>query len=277
MSHDSKSSGRPAPEPQHELDRLMLRAANDLSVHPAMFRMLWEAEELCVYVPPHPELLGEFVRSTDDGFTWCTFADAEGTFAPVFTSLACAEYQVRNLGKEGPRPMIASLPPKVLFGFLNDGQTTARIIAAGGGQISLPPPAVAALVSGKLTKPATKGPARGAKPQPIRLHPVADGLLPAELREAIADLCAASPVPLGVYVFHQADEAGNIPANDLRFLLWLRREDPEFLHHFREVISKLTPAPLRPFFQAVTAAGKDVMKFLQQSKPLWPEPLGVGE
>jgi hypothetical protein len=131
MSHEPSSPWRPAPQPQHELDRLMQLAPRDPSVHGEMFRLLLNLDEICIYVPPHPELVGEHWRSADEGFTWCNFGDAEGPFAPVFTSVACADYALRNLPqRDGPLPMIASLPAKVLFKFLNDGHTTARILGA---------------------------------------------------------------------------------------------------------------------------------------------------
>jgi hypothetical protein len=45
-----------------------------------MFRLLMKAE-VFTYVPYHPELAGEHVRTTDEGFVWCTYGDADGAFA----------------------------------------------------------------------------------------------------------------------------------------------------------------------------------------------------
>jgi hypothetical protein len=279
MSYDPSPQWRPAPEPQHELDRLLQLAPRDPSVHSKMFRLLWNLEEICIYVPPHPELEGEHLLSTDEGFTWCSFGDAEGSFAPVFTSVACADYALRNLPqRDTPLPMIASLPAKVLFKFLNDGHTTARILGAGGGQLSLPPQTVAALVAGvfpidKLDKldPPTSSPPVAKPAQQVRLHPVPAEVIPPELSDAISDLCEKSPVPLGIYVFHQEDpRTGIVSGNDLRFIVWLRHDDQAFIQDFCQLAQRLTPPHLQFFCKTLTSGDKKLMKFLQGRPTLWP-------
>jgi hypothetical protein len=253
----------------------MLLAASDASVHSKMFRLLWSAEELFTYVPPHPELEGEHLRSIDDGFTWCNFADPQGSFVPVFTSLKCAEYELRNLNQsDAPKPMIASMPAKVLFHFLNDHQTTARVIAAGGGRVHLAPEAVAALVAGKLSpnqKPIT-APKR-AQAAKITLQPAPAAMVPETLRHAICQFCEVNSAVLGVYAFQEtpADKSDTTaPANDLRMVLWLRKEDAGLYHDFCLMAQTLVPESIAFFCKSITAEDKAFVKFLQGRPALWP-------
>ncbi len=256
----------------------MQLAPRDPSVHGEMFRLLWNLDEMCIYVPPHPELVGEHWRSADEGFTWCNFGDAEGLFAPVFTSVACADYALRNLPqRDGPLPMIASLPAKVLFKFLNDGHTTARILGAGGGQISLPPATVAALVSGVFPVDRMDAPTpsplltKTKLAQEVSLHPVPELLIPTALRQAIGDLCETSHTPLGIYVFHQADPiSGLVSGNDLHFILWLRKEDPACFQSFCQLVPKHLPPQLEFSCKILTTGNRKLMKFLQGRPALWP-------
>lgn len=261
----SPSSWQPEPEPQNELERLIKAAAEDPSLHGKMFRKLWEAE-LHVYVPPHPELIGEHTRDVGEGFTWCTYGDADGPFAAVFTSEAAARYEMRNVPP--PRPMICSLPVEVLFGFLNDGRTTVRVMAAGGGTMRLKPEAVASLVKGELTHNRAGG--DGDKTE-VTLLAVPEEKVPMKLRQAIRVFCAKRRVPIGVYVFHQMDPAtGQYPGNDLRVILWLRSVDNDFYNDFCLMAQKLTPRHLEFFCAVVTSDDAPSVAFLQKNKPLWP-------
>ena len=259
------SSWQPEPEPQNELERLIKAAADDPALQGKMFRKLWESE-LHVYVPPHPELVGEHTRSTDEGFSWCTYGDADGEFAAVFTSEAAARYELRNIPK--PRPMICSMPADVLFGFLNNERATVRVMAAGGGTIRLKPEAVAALVGGKFTHNRID---HDVEPEAVTLRAVPDEKVPMKLRQAIRVFCARRRVPIGVYVFHQMDpQTGQYPGNDLRVILWLRSADNEFYNDFCLMAQKLTPLHLEFYCAVITTEDSQGVAFLQKNKPLWP-------
>lgn len=257
-------SWQPEPEPQNELERLIKRAADDPSLQGKMFRMLMESE-LHIYVPAHPELIGEHTRDVADGFTWCTYGDAQGPFAAVFTSEAAALYELRSA--PAPKPMIGALPADVLFGFLNDGHTTVRVMAAGGGTIRLQPEAVASLVKGELTH---NRPDDG-ETELVTLLPVPDEKVPLKLKQAIRVFCAKRRVPIGVYVFHQMDPATReYPGDDLRVVLWLRGADNEFYNDFCIMAKRLTPPRFTFYCAVVTSEDTAAVAFLQECKPLWP-------
>ena len=234
-----------------------------------MFRKLM-ASDVCTYVPPHPELVGEHTRTTAEGFTWCTYHDAEGAFVPIFTSLACAEYEMRSLKDDGtPRPMICEMPAEVLFGFLNDGLTTVRVMAPGGGTLKLQPHAVKALLEGKFTRNRITD--EDGEKQSVTLISVPDEKLPMKFRQGIRVFCARNRVPIGVYVFHQLDEqTGQYPGNDLRVLLWLRSADNHFYNDFCLMAQKLTPPHKEFYCGVVLSDDKQAVEFLQKQKPLWP-------
>ena len=260
----SLSSWQPEPEPQNELERLIKLAVEDPSLQGKMFRKLMEAE-LCIYVPAHPELVGEHTRNVDDGFIWCTYGDAQGPFAAVFTSEAAARYDLRNVPE--PKPMIGALPADVLFGFLNDGHTTVRVMAAGGGTIRLQPEAVASLVKGELTHSRPDG----SEKEQVTLMPVPEEKIPMKLKQAIRVFCAKRRVPIGVYVFHQRDPVtGLYPCDDLRVILWLRSADNDFYNDFCLMAEKLTPSRFSFYCAVVTSEEADSVAFLQPYKPLWP-------
>jgi hypothetical protein len=270
MSHTPTEDWRPEPPPQNELERLIKQAAEEPAVQGRMFRLLMKAA-LCVYVPYHPELEGEHTRTTDEGFVWCTYADANGAFAAVFTSMAAAEYEMRNVRKAGgPKPMICEMPADVLFAFFNDGKTTVRVMAAGGGTIRMQPQAVASLVAGKFTGEHAQKVEAG-EIEAVTLHPVPEEKIPLKLRQAIRVFCARRRVPIGVYVFHQANaKTGEVPGNDLRVILWLRQPDAIFYNDFCLMAQKLTPRYLEFYCASITSEDKHTVAFLQRQTPLWP-------
>ena len=270
MNDSPDKDWRPAPEPQNELERLIKRAAGDPSLQGRMFRLLMKAE-LSIYVPYHPELIGDFARSTDDGLVFCRYSDAKGEFVPVFTSEAAATYEVRNLRQTGEEePLVATLPAKVLLAFLNDGTTNVRVMAAGGGLIRLQPEAVASLVAGDFTGERLIGEG-SSDPAPITLRAVPAEKVPAKLRQGIRVFCAQRRVPIGVYLFHPLDpQTGEEVGNDLRLIVWLRHPDPIFYNDFSLMIGKLVPPHLQMLCAAVTSEDQRTIAFLQNQTPLWP-------
>ncbi len=270
MSYESTEDWRPEPEPQNDLERLIRRAVEDPALQGRMFRLLMKSP-LFIYVPYHPELVGEHARRTDQGLVWCTYGDADGPFAAVFTSEASALYELRNVKKAGgPKPMICEMPGDVLLQLLNDGLTTVRIMAAGGGTLRMQPEALASLVAGKFTGDRALQEEEGA-PQAVTLYPVPEQEVPLKLKEAIRVFCAQRRVPIGVYVFHQADALTNeVQGNDLRVVLWLRNADPVFYNDFCLMAQRLTPKHLQFFCAAITSDDSEAVAFLQKQKPLWP-------
>jgi hypothetical protein len=259
------SSSREEPEPPNELERLIRAAAEDPSLQGKMFRKLW-ASELHIYVPAHPEWVGEHTRNTNEGLIWCTYGDAKGPFAAVLTSEAAAHDELRNVPE--PLPMICSMQADVLFGFLNDKYTTVRIMASGGGVIRMEPEAVAALVEGEFTHNRVED--AGEKEQ-VMLRPLADEKVPQKLRQAIRVFCAKRRVPIGVYVFQQLDPAtGEYPGDDLRVILWLRGVDNDFYNDFCLMAQKLTPPHLHFYCAVITSEDEPSVAFLQGYQPLWP-------
>lgn len=269
MSPTPSEDWRPEPEPQNELERLIKRAADDPSLQGQMFRLLLKSP-LFIYVPYHPELEGEHTRTTADGLVWSTFQDADGPFAAVFTSAACASYEMRNIRKGGgPRTMTCEMPGDVLIQLLNNGRTTVRVMASGGGTIRLAPKAVAALAAGELTGERMRE-SSGEK-ESVSLYPVAEEKVPLKFKQAVRVFCARRRVPIGVYVFHQADPAtGQVPGNDLRVVLWLRQADPVFYNDFCLMAQRLTPRHLEFYCAVVTPEDRDTVAFLQKQTPLWP-------
>jgi hypothetical protein len=115
MSDEDSPYLGPASDPQ-ELERVMLLAAKDVALHGPFFRLLMEAR-VWIFVPPHPELVSHS-RDQTEPLLWQEFSDAQGRFAPVFTSDRAAEQRAENLPP--PVPMMMELPARELFGFLND-------------------------------------------------------------------------------------------------------------------------------------------------------------
>lgn len=229
------------------------------------------ASDVCVIVPYHPELIGDHTRSVDDGFTWVGFQDERGPFVPVFTSHVCAEYETRNkirrLNEE--KTLIAELPAEVLIAFLNDGKTIVRVIAAGGGIITLTPEAVANLANGKYTNPEI--PKQDANASMVHIKVMDESKIPSKVLNAIRVFCAQRRVPLGVYAFHQMDEqTGEFPENDMRVMLWLRTPDGNFYNDFCIMVERMMPDRLEFFCTAVTSEDEQVVTFLQGKRPIWP-------
>lgn len=255
----------PAPNPQNALERLIAVALDDPGRHGEIFRKLWESE-LHVYVPAHPEWVGDHLRRVDEGFTWCVFQDEKGPFAPVFTSEAAALHRARML--PDPQPMIASMPAEVLFAFLNNGRTTVLVTAAGGQTLRLAPGAVASLVAGELTHSRV---GESTEKKAVTLRPVPDDAVPLKLRRAIRVFCTQRRMALGVYVFHKRDETtGDYPGNDLHVILWLRGTDNDFYNDFCLMAQRLTPRHLDFCCGVITPEDTDGVAFLQRYSPLWP-------
>ena len=270
MSASHNQDGQSGPGPQNELDRLIHRADKDAGVLGQVLRVLW-GWELFTVVPGHPELVGEHERDVADGFTWCVWGDEEGGFAAVFTSEVAARAGLRRVWKgEGVKPMIVQMPAEVMFHFFNNGRTTVRVLAGGGVRLVLEPSAVAGFVSGELSRnKVQEGPSELA--ESVKLRPVPEERVPFMLLRAMRVFCVQRKSAVGLYVFHQEDEAtGSFPENDLRVVLWMRSPDHAFYNDFCMMAERMMPPRLDFYCAAVTAEDADTVAFLQQHRPLWP-------
>lgn len=258
----------PEPPPQNALERLLQRAS-DPAVHGQMFRTLLEGD-LFIYVPYHPEMVGEMTRSVDDGLTWVTTQDEEGPFTPVFTSEEAARHHRQRLphGPGTPRITIAQLPARVLLGFLNNGTTTALLLSCGQAMLRLKPEAVAALMNGEFTeRTAEKNDAPPAKTHVIALQP---GQVPKKLREGVRVFCAQRRVPIAVYAVIAVGPDKQPIDNAIRLILWLRSTDNHFYNDFSLMAGRLVPPDQEIMTGVVTAEDEATLAFLQKQTPLWP-------
>jgi hypothetical protein len=159
------------------------------------------------------------------------------------------------------------LPARVAFGFFNNGSTTVRVMAAGGGTVTMPPEVVKAFAEGKLTE---THPPQGASERTF-LVPVPADKVPMKLRQGIRVFCAKRRTPIGVYVFHPGDEAaGTVDTNDLRIVLWLRTTDDHFYNDFCLMVNGLVPRHLEWAVAVITAGNEVNLAFIQKQTPLWP-------
>lgn len=268
--NENPSDWRPEPEPQHELDRIIPRAVGEAALQGKMFRLLMALEEVFIYVPAHPELVGETMRTTDEALTFCKVRDEQGReFAPVFTSLVAAEFEMRRFMASGAaRPMIAGLPPDICLGYLITANCPAKVLAAGGGAITLQLEALKNLVEGEFTNKRVNEQDEGDSVC-LQICPVAE--IPSKLRQAIRTFCAVRKSAVGVWVFHQLDPVTQTyPKDDVRVLLWMRHEDHAFYNDFCVMGGRLTPDRLTFYCTAVTATNGNIVEFLQKYEPLWP-------
>ena len=150
--------------------------------------------------------------------------------------------------------------PQIIF-----RETPRRLI-----RLVLEPSAVASLVSGELSRnKVQEGPSELA--QSVELKPVPEERVPFMLLRAMRVFCVQRKSAVGLYAFHQANEAtGSFPENDLRVVLWMRSPDHAFYNDFCMMAERMMPPRLDFYCAAVTAEDADTVAFLQQHRPLWP-------
>jgi len=256
-----------------ELERVMVLAAKNPALMGPVMRMLLGAR-LCVFVPPHPELAGEHVMDVRDGLTWNTYRDEKGDFAAVFTSPRAAEDEKRaSLRDQKEQPAILELPARVLFHFLNNGRTTARVMAHNGATIRLDPDGIRALMEGGFTEQQPPPPRKPGTGEHMILVPVHPDNVPTKLRQAIRVFCVQRQGAVAVYVCHPQDEAtGAVDDKDLRVLLRLRDNPGYFYNDFQIMVHKNTAKPYKVLLGVPSAAQweEPQMEFLRKATPVWP-------
>lgn len=261
----------PEPPPQNALERLLQRAS-DPAVHGQMFRTLLEGD-LFIFVPYHPEMVGEMTRSVDDGLTWVTTQDEEGPFTPIFTSEAAARHHRHRLphGPGTPRITIAQLPARILLGFLNNGTTTALLLCCGQAMLRLKPEAIASLVKGEFTERTPHANRDdGSEPETTHVIALQPEQVPKKLREGVRVFCAQRRVPIAVYALRAVGPDKQPIDNAIRLVLWLRSTDNPFYNDFSLMAGRLVPDNLEIMTGIVTAEDEATLAFLQKQTPLWP-------
>ena len=270
MNESNPSDEGPVTDPQ-ELERVMKLTLNDEGLLGPLMRLLLEAR-LWVYVPLHPELEGEHMMKVSDGFTWNTYRDEQGDFAAVFTSLRAAQEELRTSLRNQKKPAIVELPARVLFGFLNNGRTTVRILAHNGARIRLDPDGIRQALEGAFTEDVPPA-AESDECEPMSLVPVEPENVPLKLRQAIRVFCTQRQGAIAVYVCHSPDKAtGEVNDLVLYVLLRLRDNAGYFYNDFQIMAHKNMPKPYELFLAVPSAAqwGAPDMEFLREATPVWP-------
>jgi hypothetical protein len=225
-------------------------------------------------VPPHPELVGEHTRDVRDGFTWNTDRDEDGDFVAVFTSLRAAQDERRSrFRKQKEKPAMVELPARVLFGFLNDGRTTARVMALSEATIRLDPDGIRQALAGEFTEQQPPPPPEPGMGGSMMMVPVLPDDVPSKLRQAVRVFCTQRQGAVAVYVCHPQDKAtGAVGELDLRVLLRLRDNPGYFYNDFQIMAQKNTPKPYEAYVGVPSAEQweEPQMEFLRKATPVWP-------
>ena len=262
MSDELPPDVDPGTDPE-ELERVMLLAAKDVALHGPFFRLLMEAR-VWIFVPPHPELVSH-ARDQTDPITWQEYGDAQGKFAPVFTSAPAAEQRAEQLPP--PVPMMMELPARVLFAHLHSAGSTALLCASHGATFRLPPEVLGSLFRGEWTE-AQPDRTPGEK---VRLRAVPPEEVPAELREAIREFCTQRQGAIQVNVFHPIDpEKETYNPHDLRVFVRLRDQSGHFYNDFRLLAARVTPKPYEVSIGVANGDDEEGMAFIQRCPPVWP-------
>lgn len=266
MSEEEPPDLGPVTDPQ-ELERVMLLAAKDVALHGPFFRLLMEAR-VWIFVPAHPEMVSHSQDQTEP-ITWKEYGDAQGRFAPVFTTGEAAEQRAEKLPP--PVPMMMELPARMLFAHLQNAGSTALLCASHGATFRLPPEVLGSLFRGEWTE-AQPDRTRGEK---VRLRPVPPEELPAELREAIREFCTQRQGAIQVNVFNPIDpEKETYKPHDLRVFVRLRDQSGHFYNDFRLMASRVAPKPYEVSIGVANEDDEEGMAFIQRCTPVWPVIVG---
>ena len=247
-----------------ELERLMKLSVGNPAMQGPMFRALLEAR-LWVPVPPHPELEGLHERRADAPLTMTGYKDAEGTFIPVFTTHKAAEQKLSKL--DGPMPMVAEMPARVLVAHLHAAGTTVRVYAGNNVFITLQPDSVEALAKGEFTESSPED----GEAQKTSLMPLAAEQVPSKLRQAIRVFCVQRQGAMAVYAFNLLDDAtGAVDELDIRIIVRLRDNAGHFYNDFQILVEKSVSKPYSVLVGAAQSEDTAGMEFLARCTPLWP-------
>jgi hypothetical protein len=210
-------------------------------------------------------MLGDHLLDSSVGFTWCAYADGEGSFVPLFTTERMAD---ETLGKlANPTPMIAEMQARMLLGMFKGKDIKVRIIASNQTRIVLEPKAVDSLLEGDFTE--NRGD-KGLREKKM-LHPLAAEQVPAGLRDAIRSFCAQRQGAMAVYAFHPTDETtGSVNERDLRFVVRLRDNPGAFFNDFSLMVARMAPKGREVYVGAAHPDDKEGLAFFQRCTPLWP-------
>lgn len=265
MSDETQMPEDPSVPDPKEVERLMKLAVENPSLQGPMFRALLAAR-LWVPVPAHPELEGDHERRADAPLTMKACKDAEGTFIPIFTTHEEAEHRLAKL--QGPLPMVAELPARVLIAHLRAAGTEVRVYGGNEVCITLRPDAVEMLAKGEFTE---SSPNTGGEAEKTSLMPLAAEQMPSKLRQAIRVFCAQRQGAMAVYAFNLQDEAtGAVDELDIRIIVRLRDNAGHFYNDFQLMVHKTVPKPYSVLVGAARMEDTAGMAFLERCTPLWP-------
>ncbi|MEZ5384140.1 MAG: SseB family protein [Prosthecobacter sp.] len=188
---------RPEPEPGNALERLLQKAATDPAMHGRMLRALWGAE-LHTLIEYHPELEGEMQLSNGSPMPrFMLVKDDTGTFIPVFSSEAVAEYCIAKHDKSRGPKAVACMPGEAFFIMMAQLKHDVILNPGMTHRLLLKPEAIADLVSGEMRH---SRPSHGNE-ESTTLHGVEEDSIPADFRDGIRRFCDRNPVPIAVYLF----------------------------------------------------------------------------
>ena len=267
MDGEFASQWRPEPEPCNALERLLKKAATDPSYHGQMMRALWQTE-LHALIDYHPELPGATMelKNGDAMPPFVCVKDNTGTFIPVFSSEAVADYCITKHSKDKGPKAIAAMPGEAFFIMMNQLQQDVVLNPGMTHRLLLKPDAIAELVSGELRH---SRPSHG-KEEATTLRGVEADSLPPAFRDGIRSFCDHTPVPIAVYFFVLVDSATGQPdLNQWRLILRLRSEDNDFYNDLSLLAGKLLPPGIELACGVVTD-NEHALDFLSKNTPLWP-------
>ena len=264
MSDESQMPEDPSVSDPEEVERLMKLGVDNPAMQGPMFRALLAAR-LWVPVPPHPELEGAHERRADAPLTMKAYKDAEGSFIPVFTTHEAADERLAKL--DGPVPMAAELPARVLVAHLRAAGTVVRVYGGNAVCITLQPDAVELLAKGEFTE---SQPDSGDS-EKTSLMPLAEEQVPSKLRQAIRVFCVQRQGAMAVYAFNLMDEAtGAVDELDIRIIVRLRDNAGHFFNDFQHVVQKAVPKPYHARVGDIEPDHTAGLAFLDRCTPLWP-------
>jgi hypothetical protein len=257
---------QPEPDPQNGVERLLLRAANDPSLHGKLLRKLW-GSELIALMPYHPEMEGVHELTNGDTVPFMVCRDETGLFMPIFTSESVALFCVARHMPNAPVGL-ATIQGEALFSLVRGLRHPVLINSGMSQSLRLLPEAVDALVSGELrhSRAIVEVPREGIKLTPRPLNTI-----PGLVIDAVRSFCDRQRVAIAIYAFHGVNRhTGQPNPLEIRFILRLRRTDSDFYNDFYIMVAKLLPQDIVGSFAIVTPDNEVALDFLATCTPIWP-------
>ncbi len=256
----------PEPEPQNPLERLLAKAAANPALHGQLMRSLWDSE-IVTLMPYHPELIGEQQFEPGQQLHFIVFQDKTGAFIPAFTSETAAAYCIEKNAPKGSAYGMAAMKGEMFFTLAKDLGRNVVFNSGMRHNLVMKPEALAAIVKGELRH----GRPSDNPPRETKLFVIAEEQMPPAMVKGIRAFCDRTPVPIAVYLYHEADEATGLASpKELRIILRLRSLDNDFYNDFTLMAGKLAPPGIELATAIVTADNEEALEFLSRCRPVWP-------